>query len=329
MTATKSASPSTSTTAPSCGRSRSPSPTTRTSAKSGIRPAGLKAAETSARRGHRVILLERNRALGGQLLYAEKQPEHQNVTEVTSYLEIVAAELGVDIRRGLEGTTDAIHALAPDIVIVATGSEPNLPRVSNADSAQSLALGRHVLPEVEGLDRDFVVSSDDVLSGRVVCSGRVVVADNNGHWEAAGTAEFVADNGCDVTVVAPHAVGSDLEAGSRTLFYRRAAIKGIKLRSGVSLVSVGDRSVIVSPVFSGNDAIGWAKYLLMPGDEETIEDVDWLVAVIGRRSREDLFLKLKADPRFASVRVERIGDCVAPRMIESNIAEAFILARDL
>ena len=63
-------------------------------------PAGLKVAETAARRGHHVTLLERERALGGQLLLAEKQPEHANVTEVTSYLELVAAECGVDLRRG-------------------------------------------------------------------------------------------------------------------------------------------------------------------------------------------------------------------------------------
>ena len=67
----------------------------------------------------------------------------------------------------------------------------------------------------------------------------------------------------------------------------------------------------------------------MPGDEEVIEGVDWVVPVIGRRSREDLFLALKKDPRFAGVRVERVGDCVAPRLIESNIAEAFLLAQTL
>ena len=262
-------------------------------------------------------------------MFAEKQPEHQNVTEVTSYLEIVAAELGVDIRRGVEGSADDILALRPDVIVVATGSEPNLPRVPNGDLARSLALGRHILPDVDGLDRDFVVSCDDVMGGRVECRGTVVVVDNNGHWEAAGTAEYLADSGCRVIVVAPHAVGSDLEAGSRTLFYRRAAIKNIALRSGMSLVSVGDRRVCVSPVFSGNDAIGWAKYLLMPGDEEWIEDVDWVVPVIGRRSREDLFLILKDDPRFAGIRVERVGDCVAPRLIESNIAEAFMLAQTL
>ena len=55
--------------------------------------------------------------------------------------------------------------------------------------------------------------------------------------------------------------------------------------------------------------------------------MDWVVPIIGRRSREDLFLNLKGDPRFAGVRIERVGDCVAPRLLESNIAEAFLLAQ--
>ena len=292
-------------------------------------PAGLKVAETATRRGHRVTLFERNRALGGQLLLAERQPEHANVAEVTSHLEIVAGEAGVDIRRGHNANTDDIHALSPDIVIVATGSEPNLPRVPTDDVSLSQSLGRQILPDVIGLDRDFVVSGDDVLSGRVELSGRVVLVDNNGHWEAAGTAEYLADQGCEVIVVAPHAVGSDLEGGTRALFFRRAAIKNIVLRGAMSLVEVGDHRVQVAPVFSGNDAIGWAKYLLMPGDGEWIENVDWVVPVMGRRSREDLYLKLKRDPRFEGLRIERTGDCVAPRLIESTIAEAFLLAQTL
>jgi len=292
-------------------------------------PAGLKVAETAARRGHRVTLFERNRALGGQLLLAEKQPEHANVAEVTSHLEIVADEAGVDIRRGLNASIDDIHALSPDVVVVATGSEPNLPRVFMDDVSLSQSLGRQILPDIPGLNREFVVSGDDVLGERVQLSGRVVLVDNNGHWEAAGTAEYLADQGCEVIVVAPHAVGSDLEGGSRALFFRRAAIKNIKLRSAMLLVEVADHRVQVSPVFSGSDAIGWAKYLLMPGDGEWIEDVDWVVPVIGRRSREDLYLKLKRDSRFDGLRVERTGDCVAPRLIESTIAEAFLLAQTL
>ena len=291
--------------------------------------AGLKIAETAARRGHRVILLERDRSLGGLVLLAAKQPEHAIIAEVTSYLEIAAAEYGVDIRRGHAATLDDIHALSPHAVVVATGSEPNLPKTPDTDVTLSRSLGRHALPEIEGLDRDFVVSPDDVLAGRVTCSGHAVVIDNNGHWEAAGTAEYLADAGCSVTLIANQAAGSELEAGTRTLFYRRAAIKNITMRAAAMLVEVGDHRVQVANVFSGSDAIGWAQYLLMPGDGEWIENVDWLVPVMGRRSREDLFLKLKRDPRFAGVRIERAGDCVAPRLIQDNISEAFLLAQTL
>lgn len=295
----------------------------------GAGPAGLKVAETVARRGHRVTVIERERALGGSLLLAAKQPEHANIAEVVSYLEIVVSEMGVAILRGQAATPDMLHGLAPDVIVVATGSQPNLPRSLDSDTSLSQSLGRQFLPDIEGLDQDFVVSCDDVMSGRVELSGKVVLIDNNGHWEAAGTAEYLADSGCDVTVVAAAAAGSDLEAGTRTLFYRRAAIKNMKLMSGHSLVEIGDHRIKIAPVFSGNDAIGWAKYLLMPGDDIWIENVDWVVPVIGRRSREDLFLKLKEDERFAGTRVERTGDCVAPRLVESNIAEAFELAQSL
>jgi 2,4-dienoyl-CoA reductase-like NADH-dependent reductase (Old Yellow Enzyme family)/pyruvate/2-oxoglutarate dehydrogenase complex dihydrolipoamide dehydrogenase (E3) component len=293
-------------------------------------PAGLKVAEVAARRGHHVTLLERAKRLGGQVLMAAAQPEHDTIGEVTAYLEAATTELGVTIKIGTEATVDSIRALTPDIVVVATGSEPNLPGLVTAESDRSQSLGLQILPEIEGLNSANVVSCDDVLSGRRKLSGGVIVVDQNGHWEAAGTAEFLADAGCRVTVIATHSIiGENLEDGGRTLFFRRAAIKGITLRPETSLVAVEEGKVRVSAVFSSADAIGWGKYLLMPGDDEVLEGIDFVVPVIGRRSREALFLDLKASPDFSSIRVERVGDCVAPRLIQMTISEAFELARDL
>jgi 2,4-dienoyl-CoA reductase-like NADH-dependent reductase (Old Yellow Enzyme family) len=293
-------------------------------------PSGMKAAEITARRGHRVVLLERASRLGGLINLAAQQPEHSSIGEITSYLEASIADLGVEIHTGVTADPQTILAFEPDIVIVATGSEPNLPAGQDGGTAISRQLGRQVPPEIDGLELPFVVSADDVLCGTRKLSGHVVVIDNNGHWEAAGTAEFLADAGCQVTVIASHMmVGEDIEAGNRTLFYRRAAIKGITLRSKTSLVAIEPGSVRISAVFSDADAIGWAKYILMPGDEQVIEAVDWVVPVIGRRSREDLYLTLRKNPAFAAVEVHRIGDCVAPRLVQSNILEAFQLARSL
>ena len=293
-------------------------------------PAGMKVAEIAARRGHRVTLLERGKRLGGLVNLAALQPEHDSIAEVTSYLEAMVAELGVTVRLGVAATPELLAGMGADVVVLATGSDPNLPGTDTADTSLALSQGRQILPEIEGLDGANVVSCDAVLSGAVRLSGHVVVIDNNGHWEAAGTAEFLANDGCRVTVIAGHmAVGELLEAGTRTLFYRRAAIKGITLRGGTSVVAVAPGQVRVSAVFSGADANGWAKYILMPGDEEVIEGIDWVVPVIGRRSREDLYLRLKQDPAFAGVQVERVGDCAVPRLIQSTINEAYELARTL
>lgn len=293
-------------------------------------PAGLKTAEIAARRGHRVTLLERGSRLGGQVNLAALQPEHATVAEVTSYLETAIAELDVEVRLKTEATPDVLAGMRPDAIVVATGSEPNLPGSSTADTALSQSLGRQRLPDIPGLDGPTVVSADQVLSGERRLSGHVVVIDGNGHWEAAGTAEFLADDGCQVTIIASHGtVGELLEAGTRTLFLRRAAVKRISIRTATAVVAVEPGRVHVSAVFSAADAIGYAQYLLMPGDIEAIDAVDWVVPVIGRRSREDLFLRLKRNPQFAAVQIERVGDCAVPRLIQSTIAEAFDLGRVL
>ena len=293
-------------------------------------PAGLKVAEIAAKRGHNVTLLERESVLGGQVRLAAKQPEHAIIGEVTRYLEAAVADRGVDLRLGVPATPALLRELEADVIVIATGSEPNLPNRKRDDAKHARELGRQVLPAIPGLDQDFVTSSDQVLSGEVEPSGNVLVVDDNGHWEAAGTAEYLADRNCRVQVIAPHSlIGEDIESGNRTLFYRRAAIKGIRLRPSTVLLEVGDHRVKVAAVFSSRNSTGWDKYLLVPGDEEWIEGIDWVVPIIGRRSREDLFLELKESPEFKDIKIERVGDCVVPRLIQSTITEAFTLAQTL
>ena len=57
-------------------------------------PAGLKVAEIARRRGHEVTLFERESVLGGQVRLAARQPFHEEVAEVTAYLEAAVKRWG-------------------------------------------------------------------------------------------------------------------------------------------------------------------------------------------------------------------------------------------
>ena len=65
-------------------------------------PAGLKAAEIAARRGHRVTLVEREHELGGRLRLVRGIGAAAELFRSVEWLELELAELGVDVRLGLE-----------------------------------------------------------------------------------------------------------------------------------------------------------------------------------------------------------------------------------
>src|SRR4029079_10728520 len=123
---------------------------------------------------------------------------------------------------------------------------------------------------IEGLDSPNVVSSDQVLTGNVLIGHTVLLIDGNGHWEAAGTAEYLADAGFAVEIITPAAVlGANLEGTRHALLYQRLAEKRVEIGAFPRLLSVDDNGARVADVWSGV--------------ERHIE-VDTVVPVIARRS---------------------------------------------
>jgi hypothetical protein len=253
--------------------------------------------------------------LGGQLMLAARQPLHHEIMEAAQYLERVVRRLGVDVRTNTDVSSPAqLLDARPDVIVVATGSEPNLPGQKPDSGVLARSLGRQMLPPAVGLELEHVLSADEVLSGRHLPGRRALVVDGNGHWEAAGTAEFLAESGCDVRVITGgDVVGADLEGTNYEMLKRRVASKGIGVIPHTVLLEVQAARVRVRD--------------LLTDEERWIEDLDFVVPVIGRRSREDLFLQLL--DVAGKVELQRVGDCVAPRLLQSVIAEAFVMGREL
>lgn len=310
---------------PAAGRERefsernlASAPEPRSVAVVGGGPAGLKVAETAARRGHRVTLFERHEELGGQIRLAAKQPLHSEIIETITYLEKAVERYGVEVKLGTAMEATQLVQLDVDDIVMATGSRPNLPpnrrySPSGVDDELAQSLGLHPGHKIPGLDFEHVFSADEVLLGTELSGSKILVVDGNGHWEAVGTAEFLADAGYKVEVISSgETIGAVLEGANRTLFYQRAGTKGIRLSPLTELIEIEPSRVKVREV--------------MTGEARWIEPIDAVVPVIGRRSEEDLFLSVMNNSDF---RLERVGDCVAPRLLRSIIFEAYALARDL
>jgi len=262
-------------------------------------PGGMKAAETLAKRGHSVVLVEREDRLGGQVRLILKTPGREEFDWVTRDLEVQMRAHGVEIELGREVTPALVAELAPDEVIVATGAVPTRSGFSS------------VAPLVEtlpGVEQDNVLTVWDVLLESKPVGERVVVLDDDGSRYAAGTAEVLLDNGARVELVSRWNAlfPFTLTTLDMPLLYNRLLGKGLTYRLNSWATAIEGERVSI--------------YNLYTGAEEAIEGVDTVVLATGPKANEDLYLALKDEVEG----LHRIGDCVAPRKLDHAIYEGYM-----
>ena len=90
----------------------------------GAGPGGLYAAYTAARRGHQVILCEKEAEVGGILKSEQALPFKHEMYELAGTYALLAKKSGVEFRMSTEVTADYVEKEAPDALIIAVGSEP-------------------------------------------------------------------------------------------------------------------------------------------------------------------------------------------------------------
>ena len=256
-------------------------------------PAGLQAAVTAAELGHRVRLLEAGDHLGGQIRLAALVPNRAELGDLVRNLTGQANRSGVEIKLGTTATADLIDMLAPDAVIVATGSTPARPWWAP--------------PLLEGGDR--IVDVLDVLTGTVDPRGSVVVIDDVGFHQATSVAELLADRGCAVEVITKAmVVGQDLGVTlDMETWWLRASSKGIVQTTDL--------------VAMGYDA-GSLELLHHPTGTDQQRTPDWVVIAGFGRPADELYLTLRdRTTTGGSPLLRRIGDCVAPRRAHAAVID--------
>jgi 2,4-dienoyl-CoA reductase (NADPH2) len=286
-------------------------------------PAGMQAALTAARRGHRVSLHEAAPVLGGQLNLASRIPGKEPLVDVVRNLEaalhVEAARGTVEIKVGRRLGPDEIVALSPDVVVVATGARPIDVDLPGAEAS-------HVP----------VVQAWDVLTGEAQTGERVVVL--GGGATGAETALFIARQGAmDARTAAFLLVHeAEPEALIRELSARGTAQVSLVELQGKIGKDIGpstrwnvkewlDRSGVEQLTETEALRLTPEGVVVRHGTEERLVPADTVVIAVGSRPDASLVEALRG--RVPEVRV--IGDAKAVRRALDATAEAHAVACSL
>lgn len=149
----------------------------------GAGPGGMQAALTASARGFKVILIEKEKELGGALQLANKAPDKFRIDNLIRYFKgRIEKDPNIEVWLNYEVTEeklDELAALKPYAVVSAVG-------------------GRQVVPNIPGVS--LAVMANDVLSGkREIRNKKAVVV--GGGMTGLETAEYLAARGNSVKVL--------------------------------------------------------------------------------------------------------------------------------
>ena len=149
----------------------------------GAGPGGMQAALTASERGFKVILIEKEKELGGALQLANKAPDKFRIDNLIRYFKgQIEKDPNIEVWLNYEVTEeklDELSALKPYAVVSAVG-------------------GRQVVPNIPGVS--LAVMANDVLSGkREIRNKKAVVV--GGGMTGLETAEYLAARGNSVKVL--------------------------------------------------------------------------------------------------------------------------------
>ena len=243
-------------------------------------PGGMEAARVLRERGHDVTLCEKEDQLGGTLRIAAAAPLTREWRTFTRWHVRQIEKLGVKVRLGTEVTKELVAELAPDAVVIATGSAPGA--------------------DVPGADQAIVFTEEDVLlKGAAI--GKKVVVIGGAFWDVE-TAINLADQGKEVTIV---------REGESVSMNRLGPIRALPILFGML------QAKNVTPMFSTKVvAIEKNGVRVVDGAGNTsFVEADAVVLSTGRVANRKLLEEL----RGVVADLHEIGDCVKPRCVADAV----------
>jgi 2,4-dienoyl-CoA reductase (NADPH2) len=283
----------------------------------GAGPAGLEAALTAEAMGHDVHLFDAASAIGGQLPLAAAPPGREDFLSLLRFYENELLRRKVKVALGQPVSVATVKQVAPDVVLVATGSH-------------------QTRPTIEGSDLPHVVMAWDVLVNKAPVGDNVVVI--GGGAVGIETALAIAEKGTlsaealkfllkheaeDLATLRRLAlegtkrvaivellprIGKGLGPANKWVFLKELDLLGVRVQAGSRVARIT------------SDKVEWI------GEEgRGAIPADTVVLALGASSNTDLAKSL-AD---SGIEMRSIGDAREPRTIFEAVHEGFLAAREL
>ncbi len=253
--------------------------------------AGLEAARVAALRGHRVSLYEREERLGGLVRQAAVPEFKKDLRRLLAWYERQVEQHDIEVHTGREMTVEAVRAASPDVIIAATGA-------------------RAIVPDIEGIHRESVITAVDLLKRKGAAGERVVIV--GGGLAGCEIAIWLAGQGRRPVLVE---MLPDLMAGG-------APVPGQVKMMTLDLLAKHDVTTHTGSRVREISSSGVALTRENDREERRVE-AETIVLAMGMTPNA----RLAAQLEVAAPNVYRIGDCREPLNVMNAVWDAHEIAR--
>ena len=253
--------------------------------------AGLEVARAALERGHRVTVYEKSEALGGHVIAGSVPPFKTETAALLEWYRTELDTLGAEVHLNSPVTPNMVRDATPDVVVVATGSEPIIPNVPGIESG-------HVMNEIE-----FLMGQKPVGDCVTIVGGGLVGCE---------AALWAAQNGKQVTII--EQLDELMSAGiyvppMNKMMLDLLKFHGVRIITGLTLTGV--------------DAGGVT--LMDRAFNSTRVDCDSVIIAVGFRANRTMYDELLG----ATPNLYLIGDAREPRNIRGAIWDGYEVARGI
>ena len=258
----------------------------------GAGPAGLKAAIVAKKRGHDVVLAEKEERLGGQLNYAFKPPKKAGIKRLIDYFSGQVGQLRIKTYLGKQVTKEFTKEVNPNVIVIATGSTPAIPKIS-------------------GVNGDNVSFATEILEEKKRIWGEKVIVVGGGQV-GLETAEFLGETGKKVTVLEMLGeAGIDLSPRTKKFLMRRLSEKDVQILVNRKVMEISSEGVQVDHF----------------GQHEKFP-CDAVVVAVGSSPERTLLQELEEIiPELDGFYIA--GDCIEPRKALEAIYEGALVGNEI